>query len=119
MDPDPTPEQSADDQRQEFICALHALANFLWMHPDAPLPLGDMVRHYRDADDFDRGAAVIGGTVEPSSSGYEACTRRFGPIRYGVQTDGRRAQQVKRREEAIAQRERELGLGTEDIGQAA
>lgn len=122
MDPDymtPAFVQGRQDARRAFILGLVALADFLAAHPDAPLPYPDLTRHVSDADEFDRLAKVIGGVTRPISPGYEHSMRKFGPIRYGVQTDGRKAQQVKRREEAIAKRERELGLSTEDIGQAA
>lgn len=118
MDPDITRRE--DEARREFVRGLLFLAGFLAANDDAPLPPANLVRHYSDADDFDRAVAAIGG--EPARfihGGYETCERKFGPITYGVQTDGRKAQQVKRREEAIAQRERELGLSTEDMGQAA
>lgn len=119
MDVTVRPPTADEDARWAFADGLRALANFIEETPDAPLRPGPLRCHYDDADEFDRRAAVLGGAVKPSSPGFETCERKFGPITYGVQTDGRKAQQIKRREEAIAKRERELGLSTEDIGQAA
>jgi hypothetical protein len=117
IDPDHyTPEEKA---RWEYTDGLHALANFLERTPGAPLPSNYMTKHYPDADDFDRAATALGVDSKPSPGGYEVAHRDFGPIHYGIQTDGRKAQQIRRREEAIAARERELGLSDDDLGAAA
>jgi hypothetical protein len=107
------------DASWEYADGLRWLANFIEDTPGAPLPPGPFRRHYLDADEFDEAAAAIDAVPNESSSGYEVASRFFGPIEYGVQTDGRKAQQIKRREEAIAARERELGLSDDDLGVAA
>jgi hypothetical protein len=114
---EPSPPSPEQEERWAYADGLRALANFIEDTPGAPMPLGAMKRHYGDADEYDRVVAIIGAKPNPSrsGSGYEHAERKFGPIVYGVQTDGRAMQQIKQRERAIAERERELGLSAEDI----
>ena len=100
-----TPEQA----RLEYVDGLRALAAFIEQTPGCPLPSAHLGRHFDDADEFDAGAAVLGGRMTQWPP-YEHCTRRFGVIEFDIQTNGRDAQQVRQREQRIAERERELGL---------
>jgi hypothetical protein len=112
-----------EDARWQYADGLRAVANFIEATPGAPLPPAQFVQHYSDADEFDVATAAIDVTARPASwaRGYEIATREFGRITYGAQMEGatRKAQQIRRREEAIAARERELGLSDDDLGAAA
>lgn len=107
----------AADPRAAFITGLRELADFLDENPEAPLPLGSLSRHFEDADEFGAAAAAIGAPIGPSYAGsdFDHCQRRFGPVVYGVQTNGRREQQIRLREQAIAAREAELGLSPVEV----
>lgn len=95
--------------RAAFIAGLRDLADFLDATPGASLPNPSFGRHFEDADDFDAAAEAMGAeATRHGHAGYEHATRRFGPIAYDVQTNGRAAQQIRRREAAIAAREAEL-----------
>lgn len=102
-------EPPAPDLRATFVHGLRDLADFLDLNPAAPLPSGPFVKHFNDADDFDAAVPTIGEKVTTTGGGYEHCDRRFGPLTYGVQTNGRAEQRLRRREVAIAAREAELG----------
>jgi hypothetical protein len=113
MYPDP-------DKRLEFTNGLHLLAGWLDLNPDAPLPTPHLVRHMSDADAFDKAVTVIRAPVT-KDAGYEHCERSFGPVRYGVQMwhADRATRDLAERERVIAQRERELGLSSDDLEAAA
>jgi hypothetical protein len=113
MSPDP-------DKRLEFAYGLEELATWLYRHPEVPLPPGPFTRHMSDPDAFDRAVAVIGAPVT-KSAGYEHCERSFGPVRYGVQMwhADRATRDLAERERVIAERERELGLSSDDLEAAA
>ncbi len=114
--PDLTDAEKEERAREDFADGLVLLAGFIATTPGAPLPPGPFVRHFADADAFDRAAEAIGASpAGPSSSGFEHANLHFGPVCYGVQTDGRAAQQIRQREAAIAERERELGIATGDV----
>jgi hypothetical protein len=109
--------------RHDFIDGLRDLARWLERNPWAPLPHGPFTRHMSDVEAFDAAVAVIGSPVEltGSGTGYEHCERSFGPVRYGVQMwhGDRTTRDLAERERAIAERERELGLSSDDLEAAA
>jgi hypothetical protein len=118
--PVPLTSEQVTERRQEFLRGLYELAWWLTENPDAPLPHGPFTRHMSDPDAFDKAAAVIGEPVTRNVQ-YEHCEREFGPVRYGVQMwhADRATRDLAERERVIAQRERELGLSSDDLEAAA
>jgi hypothetical protein len=107
-------------KRHEFVGGLYDLADWLAENPAAPLPHGPFTRHMSDPIAFDRAVAAINEPVNVNAN-YELCERSFGPVRYGIQLwhADRATRDLEERERVIAQRERELGLSSDDLEAAA
>lgn len=104
--------------RAKSIQSIRDFADFLEANPEAPLPQGGyFIQHYPDAAEFDAAAVAMGDAkVEPSGNGFEVATRRFGPVTYKIQTDGRKDQRERllaAREARVAAAETALGLADE------
>lgn len=108
--PDAAPD-TKQDERQAYIDGLRALADFLEATPDAPTANSTIGLHINDAGEYDAAAAALDGNVWQNGD-YEHCDRKFGPITYGFQTNGRAAWEIKQRESRVAERERELGIAS-------
>jgi hypothetical protein len=113
MSPDP-------EKRLEFANGLDDLADWLTKNPEAPLPHPYLTRHMSDPEAFDKAVAAIGEEVTRTAD-YEHCKRSFGPVEYGVQMwhADRATRDLAERERVIAERERELGLSSDDLEAAA
>jgi hypothetical protein len=100
--------------REAAIQGIRDCADFLDAHPDVPIPAGGyFVRHYDNADDFDVAAMTLGVESQPSSNGFETAARRFGPVEFRIQTNGREDQRealLAERERRVAEREAVLGI---------
>jgi hypothetical protein len=86
---DQTTADRALEERAVLVSQLRALADYLERTTDAPVPLmPSMGTHRDDVGEAHRLAALLG--LEPdtmrSGSGYAVWCRRFGPIRYTLQT---------------------------------